>query len=163
MDRINLPRFVTNPVRHPMSLILWWSRTSSYRCIWLYAVHSARITCLSWSIPHVERPLKIYWTAPNSREQTGLHSRLASKTHTRGIPWQTTRRQSTSASRGWPEPSKRPQRHLLPIVYPVPTRGPLYPLVFRMKYTWRTGRGGSGKSRRIRWNHWTMRTSRYGR
>jgi hypothetical protein len=44
-------------------------------------------------------------------------------------------------------PSKRPQRHPLPSVDPVPTRGPLYPLVFRMKHAWRPSLGGTGKSR----------------
>jgi hypothetical protein len=34
-----------------------------------------------------------------------------------------------------PAPSKWPQRHLLPSIDLVPTRGPFYPLVFRMKYT----------------------------
>jgi hypothetical protein len=40
-------------------------------------LYSARITYLSWSTPLVFFPYKICWTAPTSREWTGLHSKLA--------------------------------------------------------------------------------------
>jgi hypothetical protein len=56
-------------------------------------------------------------------------------------------RQLTCISSRWPWPSKSPQCHLLPSVDPVPTGGPLYPLVFRTKWAWITGSGGSGLSR----------------
>jgi hypothetical protein len=71
--------------------------------------------------------------------------RLARR-HSGLIPWQTTRRQSTSALRNYPAPSKMPKRHLLPSVDDVPNRGLLYPLVFRMKYVSSTGWSGSGMS-----------------
>jgi hypothetical protein len=93
--------------------------------------------------------------------------------------------------RSWPAPSRRAQRHRLQGVDHEPTHSPLFPLVFRMKYAWRTGWGGSGKSRgtplwkprstasrhlwpgswksggmisgAMRWNPWVARTSLCGR
>jgi hypothetical protein len=45
---------------------------------------------------------------------------LALRTDFQGIQWQTTRRQSTRASRSWPAPSKKSQRHLLRSIVPIP-------------------------------------------
>jgi hypothetical protein len=179
----NSPQTPTVPTRPPMSWTLWSSRTSSCRCIWQFVTRSAPITYLSSSTQTVEHPFMTHWTAPTSRERTGPHSRLAWKLGCQGIRMLTTRRQSPSALRRWPAPSKRSYRHLLPNVDLVPTRGLHYPLVFRMKYAWRPGWGGSGKSRRtplwklgsaafrgrwptgwanwaIRWNRWRVRASR---
>jgi hypothetical protein len=75
----------TAPYTHsatPTSLIKWLLRTLSYRCI--SVLHSARITCLSWSTPHADHAFETYWTATTSREWTGV---LASKTDSREIPW----------------------------------------------------------------------------
>lgn len=69
VGRTPLPRVFTNPVGHPVSLTLWWSRTSSYRCTLPYTLHSARITNLSWSTPRAKNNFRSLWAAP-----TGLGS-----------------------------------------------------------------------------------------
>jgi hypothetical protein len=47
--------------------------------VYLFALHSARITYFSRSTPRADHPFKHYWT--------GLHPRLALMTDSRGIPW----------------------------------------------------------------------------
>jgi hypothetical protein len=47
--------------------------------VYLFALHSARITYLSRSTPSADHPFKYYWT--------GMNSRLALMTDSWGIPW----------------------------------------------------------------------------
>jgi hypothetical protein len=53
------------------SLIWWLTRISSNRCINPFVLRSARITRLSYSIPHANHLFKTDWTAPR-RQGNGL-------------------------------------------------------------------------------------------
>jgi hypothetical protein len=74
-----LPRFHTNPMRHPMSLIRS-SINSSYRC--MYVMHwtqTGSLTYLSWSTPCVKHPFKTHWAVLH-RKWTGPLYSLALQT-----------------------------------------------------------------------------------
>jgi hypothetical protein len=81
VGRTPQPRLLTHTTRLPTSWIQLLSRTSSYRCIWLFCTQLGSPK-MSLSIPYVDHPFEISWTAPISREWTGQHSRLALNTAT---------------------------------------------------------------------------------